>query len=293
MKRRSPDLRSPALRRAFFLAALTALLAGAMPAADAPFRPAPSFTGGAKPDPVEGARVLDEFRRAGIAGDYWLAFELRVLPRKGAERTVAGTIYGTRGSTGPLTRLELANERWLIRSGATPATWHWRAAAPTAAARELPAVDAFAPVAGTDFTVFDLQMPFLYWQEFVYEGLARVRGRPAHRLLLYPPADLAAARPELTGVRVYLDTQFQALVQADLLGPKGEVEKSITVLDLKKADTQWIVKSIDLRNHRTRDKTRFTVDGAAFDLELPDTTFAPEHLGGDAPPVPAARIQRF
>lgn len=289
---RSPELRSPALRRAFFLAA-GALLAVSAPAAGAPFRPAPNFAGGSRPDPAEGMRVLEEFRRAGIAGTYWLAFELRVLPRRGQERVVRGEILGTRADTGPVTRLTIPTgtgiERWLIRSGPDAAAWHWAGNA----TRELAAADLFTPVAATEFTVFDLQMPFLYWNDFAYEGLARVRGRPAHRLLLYPPADFAAARPELTGVRVYLDTQFQALVQADLLGPKGEAAKTLTVLDLKKSADQWIVKSIDLRNHATRDKTRFTVEGAAFGLELRPSLFTPEQLGTDAPPVPAAKVERF
>jgi len=294
VKLRSPDLRSPAPRRAFFLAVL-ALAAAGLPAAGPAFRPAPDYVGGARPDQAEGARVLEEFRRAGIAGDYWLSFDLRVLPRKGPERTVGGTLYGTRGDHGPLTRLELpaaaGPERWLIRSGAQPATWRWRA--PADGPQALGPADSLAPVAGTDFSVFDLQMPFLHWEDSVYEGLARVRGRPAHRLLLYPPAEHAAARPELTGVRVYLDTQFQALVQAELLGPKGEPEKSITVLDLQKVGEQWIVKSIDLRNHRTRDKTRFSAKAAAFDLRLPPATFAPDRLGESAPPVPLDRIQRL
>ena len=69
-------------------------------------------------------------------------------------------------------------------------------------------------------------MSFLYWTDFVYEGVARVRGRPAHSFLLYPPADVAAARPELTGVRVLLDTQFQQLVQAEQLGAKGASVKT-------------------------------------------------------------------
>lgn len=259
-------------------------------------RPAPRFAGGSRPDQAEGARVLAEFRQAGIAGTYWLAFELRVMPRRGAERTVDGTIVGTRTEQGPVSRLSVrgaeAEERWLVRSGPDAATWHWPGEG-SAGGRALSAQETFNPVAGTDLTVFDLQMPFLHWPEFAYEGLARVRGRPAHRLLLYPPADLAAARPELAGVRVYLDTQFQALVQAELIGAKGEVTKTITVLDLKKSADRWIVKSIDVRNHRTRDKTRFTVEAAAFGLQLPPAAFAPEQLGGPEPAIPAEKLERF
>jgi hypothetical protein len=136
-------------------------------------------------------------------------------------------------------------------------------------------------------------MPFLYWPDFVYEGVAKVRGRPAHSFVLYPPADVAAARPQLTGVRVQLDTQFQALVQAELLGIKGATEKTITILELKKVGDQYMVKSIDLRNSLTRDKTRFSVTAAAMQLDLPGEAFTPAALAGSPPPVPAAKIERF
>lgn len=261
-------------------------------AQNTPFRPAPHYLTGQKADQEEGRRALAQFRAAGIAGAYWLEFELTVMPRKGDERTVHGQIFGLRSDAGPLTRLSLgADGRWLIRSG--PAAAAWDLSTGQAAAHKLTAADSLQPVAGTDLTVFDLQMPFLYWDDFAYEGLAKIRGRPAHSFVLYPPAELAAQRPDLTGVRVALDAQFQALVQAELLGPKGEPTKTITVLDLKKAGEQWIVKAIDLRNHLTRDKTRFSVTAAALDLALPAGLFEPESLRETPPAVPAGRIQRF
>ncbi|MBI2515430.1 MAG: outer membrane lipoprotein-sorting protein [Opitutae bacterium] len=258
----------------------------------APFRPAPRYLSGQKADQEEGRRALEQFRAAGIAGAYWLEFELTVMPRRGAEHTLHGQLYGLRSAAGPLTRLGLgADGRWLIRSGPDAAAWDLAAGQNTV--RPLSAADSLQPVAGTDLTVFDLQMPFLYWDDFAYEGLAKIRGRPAHSFVLYPPAELSAQRPDLTGVRVALDAQFQALVQAELLGPKGEPTKTITVLDLKKTGDQWIVKAIDLRNHLTRDKTRFSVIAAALDLTLPAALFEPESLRETPPTVPAASIQRF
>jgi hypothetical protein len=278
--------------------ALIGLAAPGAVAQDARYRPPPSYTSGGKADQNEGAQILRGFRTAGIAGTYWLAFELRVMPRQGAERTVPGQLLGTRTGTGPVSRLTLpgagglaTEQRWLIQSGPQAAAWTWTGATNRTAA--LAAADSFQPIAGTDLTLFDLQMPYLYWPEFVYEGVAKVRGRPAHSFVLYPPAELAAARPELTGVRVLLDTQFQALVQAELLGAKGETVKSFTVLDLKKVGEQWMLKSVDLRNHRTRDKTRFTVTGAALNLALPPEAFTPAGLAAEAPAVPEARIERF
>lgn len=269
-----------------------------LPAQPKGFRPPPNYVTVTKPDPAEGARILAEFRTLGIAGDYWLEFELRVMPRQGAERSVAGQLLGSRNEHGPISRLTLpgagglaSERRWLIQGGPQAAAWSWNGADGRTDA--LAAAGLFEPLGGTELTLFDLQMPFLYWQDFVYEGLARVRGRPAYSFVLYPPADVVAVRPGLTGVRVLLDTQFQALVQAEFLGAKGAVEKTISVLDLKKVGEQWMVKSIDLRNSVTRDKTRFGVTAAAMNLMLPADTFSPAALAQEPPVVPAAKIERF
>lgn len=266
------------------LAALPWLGAQGIPVA----RPAPVYLSGGKPDQAEGARLLGNFRQAGIAGTYWLSFELRVMPRKGEERVLEGELFGTRGPAGPLTRLSLGDERWLIQSGPAPAAW---TAPEGKAVHAATPAETLQPLAGTDFTVFDLQMPFLHWPDFVYEGLAKVRGRPAHRFLLFPPADFVAARPGLSGVRIYIDTQFQALVQAEQLGGDGQTVKSVTLLDLKKVGEQWLVKSVDLRNHATRDKTRLTFRAAALELALPAESFEPAQLAQPAPPVPREKLQ--
>jgi hypothetical protein len=252
------------------------------------FRPNPSYVPGGKANQEEGARVLSQFRSAGIEGTYWLSFELRVMPRKGEERVLEGQLLGTHGADGPLTRLTVGDERWLIQSGSQPAAW---AAVPGQPARAATTAETLQPIAGTDLTLFDLQMPFLNWTDFVHEGLTKVRARPAQQLLLYPPADFAKARPDLTGVRIYIDTQFQALVQVEQLGADGKVVKGLTLIDLKKVGEQWLVKSIDLRNNVTRDKTRLTFKAAALDLALPADTFAPSQLGEPLPPVPREKMQ--
>ena len=251
-------------------------------------RPEPSYVSGGQPDQAEGGRILSQFRQAGIPGTYWLAFDLRVMPRKGEERTLNGQLFGTHGPQGPLTRLALGDERWLIQSGAEAAAW---TAAPGKPARPVTTAETVQPIAGTDLMLFDLQMPFLHWTDFVHEGVTKVRARPAHQFILYPPADFAKARPELAAVRIYLDTQFQALVQVEQLGADGKAIKSMTLIDLKKVGEQWLVKSIDLRNAVTRDKTRLTFKAAALDLTLPAGAFAPDQLGEPLPPPPRDHIQ--
>ncbi len=284
---RSPDLRSPVYHRAllFVLAACSAVpvLAQADKFGGQPAdRPALG-----KADQAEGAKILTEFRRAGIAGDYWLSFELRVMPRQGDERVVAGTLIGTRGVSGPLSRLEADGQRWLVESGPQSSAWLM---AGGAAPRAIGAGEALA---GTGVTVFDVQMPFFYWTDFTYEGEAKVRGRPTHSFVLRPPAGQPAPVPGLTAVRVLIDREFEAMVQADELGAGGAVEKTISLLDLKKVGEQWLVKTIDVRDARTRNKTRFSVTSAALGLEWPVALFGPDGLATAAPAVPPEKIVRF
>lgn len=260
------------LWRAFFVLAL----AGASVAVAAPagrtVRPSPTYVQLGKPDQEEGGRILRSFRRLGIAGDFYLDFVLQVRPRRGAEREIAGRLWGGRNEQGAVSRISLSgpvgeDRRLLLQNGTTPAAWAWTPG--QAEATPIAIGDLFAPlVPDTQISIFDLQMPYLFWDDFVFEGVSKIRGRPAHTFLLYPPADFLAAYPGLSGVRVHLDTQFGALVQSELLDERGRVFRSLAVLDLKKVGEQWLVKSIDLRDERSRDKTRFLVTGAALDLDF-------------------------
>jgi Outer membrane lipoprotein-sorting protein len=282
--------RFPALAAAILVAGILTRPAGAQTGRDSP---PPEFAQFGKPDQQQGREILEQFRGQGLTGDYFLEFELRVLPRRGDERVLHGRLWGSRNAAGPVSRVALdptalggAGVRLLVQNGPAPALWQW-----TGVAAEPLGVGAeFAPLAGTDLTPFDLQMPFLYWPDFVYEGLVRSHGRPAHRFLLYPPKDLAAHHPELSAVRVDLDTQYVALVEAELLGPGGRPLKTVSLLDLQKVGEQWLVKAIDLRDDTTRNKTRFAVTAAALNLHLPPAIFTPGGLGGPAP-VPADLVR--
>lgn len=290
--RLSPDRSlAPALiRRAFFMAGIALALADAS-AQRAPAAPE-TFGNAGRVGQAEGRRILEQFRSQGIAGQYFLAFQLRVLPLRGAERTVAGRLWGTRNAQGDLTRVALdlpeGEQRLLIQNGTRPGVWSLPAGS-AAPAVELGEEALLAPLAGTDLTPFDLLRSFLYWTDVDYQDLSRVLGRPAHTYLLKPPAGWAAKNPALAAVRVYLDGQYQALVKTEYLGPGNRVAKSMSVLDLKKLESkehgeQWIVKSIDLRNEATRHKTRFQVTGAALNQDFPAAAFTPAGL---AKPLPA------
>jgi hypothetical protein len=259
------------------------------------FRPSPDYVHAGEADQAEGARMLDEFRSLGIAEDYALDFDLRVMPRRGHERTVSGRMFGAREGGFDVTLVRFGADSQpralLFRKG--PAGGVWSHDGSTSEAHKLDETEKFAPIAGTDLTAFDLTMPFLAWSDIVYEGVTNLRGRPAQRFIAYPPEAVAAAHPELSGVRFHLDAQFNALVQAELIGKAGEPVKTITVLELKRTRDQWVVKTIDVRNDTTRDKTRFRVTAAALGISHARAIFQPAHLPIAPIEIPIEQFEKF
>lgn len=262
-------------------------------------RPPPRYVELSPPDQKAGAEILRQVRDTGLDGDYYLEFVLRVLPRRGEERRVPGRMWGGRRPAGPVTRLALWPEgggeggesRLLVQGGARPAAWSWAGGEGVTPAVVVDEGALFEPLAGTNLTAFDLQMPYLYWPEFVYEGKVRVNDRPTEAFLLYPPATIEARRPELAGIRVYLDAQYNALVRAEQIGAQERVLKSMRVVELKKIGERWIVKAVEVRDETTRDKTRFVVTAAGLGRDFAGGTFEPGMLPvGLAAPADLTRV---
>ena len=290
--------RAPAFARIAAPLALALGVCAGPAAAQSRFRPPPHYVRTGPPDQAEGAKILSEFRELGIAGDYVLEFELRVMPRRGAERLIPGIMYGAREDGNDVTLVRFDNappdvepRALLFRKG--PGGGVWSQTGSDADAHKLDAAEMFAPIGDTDVTPFELTMPFLDWFDVVYEGLDKLRGRPAHEFIAYPPPAVAEAQSKLTGVRFYLDAQYNALVQAELIGANNTPLKTITVLDLKRTKDQWIVKIVDVRNDETRNKTRFQVTAAALGVPLPRVIFQPAHLPIAPPPVARDRFESF
>jgi hypothetical protein len=281
----------PTVRRLSFAFAILTTASVAAPAASSP----PELSQIGKPGAVEAARILDQFRRSGIAGEYYLEFELRALPRRGEERVFNGRLWGGRNVQGAINRIELVDgdgrkHRLLVQNGAHATVWR------LAEARVSPLGIAalFAPVIpGVEVTAFDLQMPFLYWPDAVLQSINRILGRPAHAFLFRPPAGFAAENPEVAAARAFLDTQFNALLQTELIGRDGRILKTFSLVSLKTVDKQPVPKSVDFLNAITRDKTRLQVRGIALHLDLAPSLFEPAALAEEIGPPAAAKILRL
>ena len=250
---------------------------------------------------AEGVERLDEMRRMGFAGVHSFLFDLRVMPRRGAEERFRGQVWGSQNELGPVFRYEIRYNgeqegrtlRFFVQNGFEPEIWTHDTSEPEAPARKLAIEEIFTPIDGTDFTPFDLQMPFLFWEDFAYEGLSRVRGRSAHGFLMYPPAEMAAEYPWLQGVRMFLDAEFNALLGAEVAGNESDVLRSFNIIDIKAVEEEWIPKTIDYRNRVSGDKTRLTIRGAAMGLPEDAFPFTPEALEESFPTIPRERFSLF
>jgi hypothetical protein len=289
------SMHTPALNwRAFFVGTLLAVSVAQAGPAPGGSQPPETYVQLGQPDQAEGQRVLAEFRQAGIAGEYYLEFDLRVRPRRGDERVVRGRLWGSRNDQGAVLRVAVTDaagheRRLLIQNGEQAAVWC--SDTPAGVPRMVGAFEPLIP--GVELTAFELQMPFLYWPGAVLESVGRSRSRPAFVFFFQPPAAWAAQHPEISAVRAYLDTQFHAPVQTELLDPQGRVLRTLSLVDLKKIGEQYIVKSIDLRNDVTRDKTRFQVTAAALGLDLARAVFEPARLGEELKSPEAGQLTRI
>lgn len=281
--------------RAFFFMVLGLAGFAAAQAANPASSKIPDLAQIGKPDEA-GARVLlERFRSTGIAGDYYLEFELRALPRRGEERIYRGQLWGSRNDQGSITRIQLQDAagqslRWLLQNGSAAGVWTFRAGK----LEPQPDRALLAPlIAGVELSAFDLLMPYLYWPDFQLTRLERVRGRPAHEFVFTPPALFRQAHPEVMAVRAFLDTQFNMLMQAERVAVNGQVLTTFSLGELKKIGEQWMLKSIDLRNETNRDKTRFVVMAVALNLEFSPSLFEPARLSEEVQPPRSDRIVRL
>ncbi len=240
-------------------------------------------------DLEEGRKRLESFRAQRLDGDYCFRFQLEHMPRRGKTVRYAGTMWGTWNEQGPLTRVQLdpgeddANGLidLILQNGPEPKVWNW--VAPKGQFELLGGAALHQPIVdGVIYTPFDLQMPFIYWNNFEYAGTARVSSRIVQQFLMLPPqsgyGDLG-----IGGVRIGLDDTYDALFRVDVLDAELNQRSRFTVESWKKLQGQYIVKQVTLKDDETKDRTRFRVRAASVGLILADGWFDP--LASEAKPT--------
>jgi hypothetical protein len=241
-------------------------------------------------DAEEGAQRLDAFRRQRLEGDFCFEFELAHKPRRGRTIPYAGIMWGSWNESGSITRFRVSSARpkdgestnlpegveLIIQNGVSPQAWIRQNDGSDFEMIEGEAL--FEPIIpGLLYSPFDLQMPFVYWKDFTYEGPTLVgASRVAQQFLMQPPATSASAQRGISGVRVGLDDTYNALWRIEVVNAESEISSRFAVESFKKVQEQYIVKRITLTDYNSKDRTTFEVKAAALGISLNSDLFCPK-----------------
>lgn len=249
-------------------------------------RPSPFMN---RVDGEEGAAMMAAFRNQRLQGDYYFEFQLEHKPRRARTIRYEGAMWGTWNPLGPITRvlikptpIRLRGEaddvepvELIIQNGGHPAAWIRRS--PAEPFRKIEETGLFEPILeGVLYTPFDLQMPFIYWEDFLYEGPTLSGAtRVAQQFLMLPPEDSAIESRGIASVRIGLDDTYNALLRVEMVGLDERVLSRFSVEGFKKVEEQYIVRQISLTDRESRDRTTFKVDAASVGLSLGRELFDP------------------
>lgn len=247
--------------------------------------------------PEEADAVLAAFRAYRLPADSCMIFEIVHKPRKSDEESVyEGTMWGKYFDGAIALRLQIGKKgapaseekRFLIRGGKSPELWELNAAGQVEKVNAESTRPFFADLI---FTPFDLQTPFLFWENYEYNRTRRHRARPVHFFKMFPPADFAAANPGIGSVHIGFDRVYNALVNAEVRDKDGKKLKSFSLGKVQKVQEIYTFKELELRDEVSRDRDTLVVRAAALHLALPKAFFLPENLAEPALRLPASVFQ--
>ncbi|WP_309383435.1 outer membrane lipoprotein-sorting protein [Cerasicoccus frondis] len=242
-------------------------------------------------DQVEGREIIESFRNQRLRGDFVFLFDLVHQPSRAKDVVYQGILWGTWNQAGPLNRISVwpkgkrktQTREFIVQGGAEPRVWTLKDGKAIEMGKEQQG-EPFFP--GMNYTPYDIVMPFAHWDVYEYTDSKRLaRGRPAHFFTFYAPGNVAERMPDLAAVELAIDASFNAPLTAKMYDTQGKRLRTLDVGGFKEIDDQYIVKEIDLIDERSGDKTRFRVTGAALDMALPATLFAPENLPKGEPDI--------
>lgn len=240
-------------------------------------------------DAGEGAAKLATFRNQRLVGDFFFDFELEHKPRRARTVRYSGMMWGTWNENGPVSRIIVyPNEmdqasakmpvELIVQNGQSPEAWIRRSS--DADFQPIRGQSLFEPIfPGLLYSPFDLQMPFVYWEEFNYEGPILAMGsRVAQQFLMHPPENSPSAQRGIAGVRIGIDDTYDALLTIEVLDPDEDITSRFAVESVKKMQEQYIVKRITLTGYPSKNRTTFKVNSALLGLSLNRDLFRP-HVG--------------
>ncbi len=115
-----------------------------------------------------------------------------------------------------------------------------------------PLPDLYAPIQDLDVSWTDLCLAFLWWPGGQTVGAEKIKGRFCWVVDIPAPGGGTAG---YSGVRVWIDPQVRALLQAAAYDRAGETLKTIQIKSFKKVKNVWMVQDLEIQNTQNRHKT--------------------------------------
>ncbi len=105
----------------------------------------------------------------------------------------------------------------------------------------IPASRLDGKVRGTDITFEDIALKFLYWPSVTLEGDQVILTRGCWKLLLQPGISKGS---QYGSVRLWVDKQSGAFLQADAFDKAGKLAKRFKVIAPQRINGEWILKKM-------------------------------------------------
>jgi len=242
--------------------------------------------------PAAAQQALDALRYAHLKDKFALSLRFQGQGPRSTAPAYYGQLYG-QGQTGLTLRLDLEPVRkkrsdlsqhnhWLIQQGPQPAVFVSEA---LQNGKELHMDKWLAPIAqGLVYAPFDLLMPFIYWPSRYIET-QRYANRLLHLYEITPPPAWANLHPDHQHIRLYIDSQLHILMKAECLDAQHQITRTIKVESFKKAHQQWVIKTIEVKDHIHSNKTQLCIEAAALNVRFDDHLLSLPALSRPLPPL--------
>lgn len=127
---------------------------------------------------------------------------------------------------------------------------------------------------GSDFTYYDLGLPFLHWPTAQFLGEERVRGRDCYAI------ESTADGEPYARVKMWIDKEFFALLKAEAFDAKGTLLRRFAVTSFKKIGDFWIPRGLEEAELLpgqalpSEEKSRLEIYEGNYDTTLPAEEFS-------------------
>src|SRR5579859_6534661 len=140
-------------------------------------------------------------------------------------------------------------------------------------AGELTGTNRTEKLLGSQFTYYDLGLPFLRWPNAKYLGEERVRGRDCFAI------ESRADGEPYARVKLYIDKEYYALLRAEAFNSDGNLVRRFAVTSFKKIGEIWIPRGMEAsyvplaQSLPSEMKSRLEVFEGDYDKKLPAEWF--------------------